>query len=168
MVFAGLGGQSLLIEEVLDRDVIETAMRRCLDLASLAGEAGEVPIGAIVLGPDGAVLGEGFNQRNTLGDPTAHAEMIALRAAAGVLGVWNLTGCSLVATLEPCVMCAGAIWASRVSAVYFGAASPDNGACGSLYNFGPDPRLNHRFSVEGGVLGVEAGELLAEFFKTLR
>ena len=139
-------------------------MRRALDLAGLASGAGDVPVGALVLGPDGAVVGEGWNLREVEGDPTAHAEVVALRAAARRLGSWRLDDCTLVVTLEPCPMCAGAIVGARAERVVFGAPNPEAGSMGSLYHLGADPRLNHEVETIPGVRAVEAAALLTGFF----
>jgi len=138
-------------------------MRAALKEAEEAAEEGEVPVGAVVV-HGGKVVGRGRNQREKLEDPTAHAEMIAITQAAAALGTWRLEGCTLFVTLEPCLMCAGALVNARVDRVVFGARDPKAGACGSLYQVGLDPRLNHRFEVEGGVLEAECGELLRRFF----
>ncbi len=131
--------------------------------ARAAGGHGDVPIGAVVA-RGGRVVGAAGNERELTGDPTAHAEILALRRAAEALGTWRLTGCSLYATLEPCPMCAGALVASRVDRVVFAAFDPKAGACGSLYNLCVDPRLNHELEVASGVAGDEAGELLRSWF----
>ena len=144
------------------------AVRRSLDEARLALVDDEVPIGAVVLGPDGDVLGLGRNERERTQDPTAHAEVVALRAAASRLGRWRLDGCVLAVTLEPCPMCAGAAWLSRVDRVVFGAWNSEYGAAGSLWDVLRDRRLNHRPEVVGGVLADECGELLRDFFASRR
>lgn len=144
------------------------AVRRCLDEARSALADGEVPIGAVVLDRTGRVVGTGRNERERTGDPTAHAEVVALRAAAGEAGSWRLEGCVLAVTLEPCPMCAGAAWLSRVDRVVFGAWNPDYGAAGSLWDVLRDRRLNHRPEVVGGVLDEECGELLRGFFAQRR
>ena len=144
------------------------AMRLALTEAVLAVDHGDVPVGAVVLGPDGAVLGRGHNDRERTGDPTAHAEVLALRTAASVLGSWRLDGCTLVVTLEPCTMCAGAIVLSRVSRVVYGAVDDKAGAAGSLWDVLRDRRLNHRPEVLAGVLADECGAVLQEFFATRR
>lgn len=141
----------------------ETAMRAALDEAALAQKAGEVPVGAVVLS-DGEIVARRHNERESSLDPTAHAEVLALRDAAHELGSWRLGGCSLVVTLEPCPMCAGAAVAGRVSRVVFGAPDPKGGACGSLYNLCSDPRLNHEAEVVPGVLARECGEMLSVYF----
>jgi tRNA(adenine34) deaminase len=145
----------------------ETFMRQALRQARAAAEAGEVPIGAVIVHQN-QIIGRGSNQRETLHDPTAHAEMIAITAAAEHLRSWRLTGCSLYVTLEPCVMCAGAISLARIDRLIFGADDPKGGACGSLYNVPADARLNHRPAVTSGVLAAESAELLREFFQGLR
>jgi tRNA(adenine34) deaminase len=140
------------------------AMRAALAEARLALEHGDVPIGAVVLSADGEVIGRGHNEREVRADPTAHAEVLALREAATVLGTWRLPGCSLVVTLEPCTMCAGAAVLARVDRVLYGAVDPKAGAVGSLWDVVRDPRLNHRPSVVGGVLAEECGAVLRSFF----
>ena len=145
----------------------EDLMSEALAEAVAAGAAGEVPVGALVAVGDRIVARAG-NERERRRDPTAHAEMLALRAAAEVLGSWRLTDATLVVTLEPCPMCAGAVVAARLQRVVFGAPDPNAGACGSLYNLCVDPRLNHEAEVVAGVLGDEAGALLADFFASRR
>ncbi|HTL23996.1 MAG TPA: tRNA adenosine(34) deaminase TadA [Mycobacteriales bacterium] len=139
-------------------------MRLALAEAGRAPEHGDVPIGAVVVGPDGAVLARARNERELAADPTAHAEVLALRRAAEALGTWRLEGCTLVVTLEPCTMCAGAVVLSRVDRLVYGAADPKAGAVGSLWDVVRDRRLNHRPEVVGGVLAEESGELLRAFF----
>ncbi|MDP1818826.1 MAG: tRNA adenosine(34) deaminase TadA [Acidimicrobiales bacterium] len=143
------------------------AMALALAEARAAGEAGDVPIGAVVL-VGGQVVGRAGNQRERLGDPTAHAEILALRQAAAALGRWRLDDATLVVTLEPCPMCAGALVAARVRRVVFGAANVDAGACGTLYNLCVDPRLNHEVEVTHGVEADAAATVLREFFVTRR
>ncbi len=143
-------------------------MRAALDEARRATEHGDVPVGCIVLGPDGRELARGRNLREHDGDPTAHAEIVAIRAAARARGLWRLDGCTLFVTLEPCAMCAGALVNARVSRLVFGAADPKAGAVVSLFHVGRDPRLNHRFEVEAGVLADESAALLRAFFERLR
>jgi tRNA(adenine34) deaminase len=126
--------------------------------------AGDVPVGAVVLDPSGRLVGAGRNERERTGDPTAHAEIVALRQAAVRLGEWRLTGCSLVVTLEPCTMCAGAAVLARVERIVYGAIDPKAGAVGSLWDVVRDRRLNHRPEVLAGVLAQECGALLTEFF----
>ncbi len=142
-------------------------MSLALDLARRAQQLGEVPVGAVVLDQGRFVVGE-HNRRETLADPTAHAEMLALRAAAACLGGWRLTSATLYCTLEPCPMCAGALVAARVERVVFATSDPLAGSAGSLYNICQDPRLNHEMVVEGGLLADEAAELLSEFFLSRR
>ena len=136
--------------------------------AARAVHHGDVPIGAVVVDRHGTLLASRHNERELTGDPTAHAEVLALRDAAAKLGTWRLDGCTLVVTLEPCVMCAGACQLARVSTVAFGAVDLKGGALGSLYNVGTDARLNHEFRVCGGVRATEAAELLTTFFEALR
>jgi tRNA(adenine34) deaminase len=143
-------------------------MRAALAAAATALETGDVPVGAIVLDPSGAEIARGRNERERTGDPTAHAEVLALRAAAEAAGEWRLDGCTLVVTLEPCTMCAGAIVLARVARVVFGAWDPKAGAAGSLRDVLRDPRLNHRAEVVPGVLEDECGALLRDFFATQR
>jgi tRNA(adenine34) deaminase len=128
----------------------------------------EVPVGAVVVGPGGDVLARAHNQRESDTDPTAHAEILAIRAAARALGSWRLEGCTLVVTLEPCPMCAGAVVAARIDRVVYGAADPKAGAAGSLWDIPRDRRLNHRAEVIGGVLAEESAALLREFFARRR
>jgi tRNA(adenine34) deaminase len=143
-------------------------MQLALDEAAEAVAHGDVPVGAVIVGPDGEVLARRHNERERVGDPTAHAEILALRDAAAALGRWRLDGCSLVVTLEPCPMCAGAALAARIATVAFGAADPKAGACGSLYNLAADPRLNHEFTVVAGIAAEEAAGLLRDFFAARR
>jgi tRNA(adenine34) deaminase len=140
------------------------AMRRALDLAAAAGADGDVPVGAVVLDATGRVIGEGRNLREITGDPTAHAEVVALRRAADALGTWHLADCTLVVTLEPCVMCAGAILQARVPRVVFGAWDAKAGAAGSMYDLLRDRRLPHRVEVVGGVEEAAAAAQLQAFF----
>ncbi len=146
----------------------DEAMRLALDEARRAGDAADVPVGCVVLDADGRVLGRGRNQREECGDPTAHAEVVALRQAAAARGEWRLDGCTLVVTLEPCTMCAGALVLSRVARVVFGAFDPKAGAVGSLWDVVRDRRLNHRPEVVAGVLADECGALLVEWFAARR
>ncbi|MBV1946996.1 tRNA adenosine(34) deaminase TadA [Streptomyces sp. BV129] len=148
------------------RDPWRPAMRLALAEAGRAALGGDVPVGAVVLGPDGTtVLGTGHNEREATGDPTAHAEVLALRRAASALGEWRLTGCTLVVTLEPCTMCAGALVQSRVERVVYGARDDKAGAAGSLWDVVRDRRLNHRPEVVEGVLAEECARPLTEFFR---
>ncbi len=143
------------------------AMREALAEAAAALAHGDVPVGAVVL-VDGTVVARRHNEREASGDPTAHAEVLALRDAAGAIGSWRLSDATLVVTLEPCPMCAGAGIAARLSRLVFGAFDPKAGACGSLYNLCADPRLNHEFPVVSGVLAEESSDLLRAFFKERR
>lgn len=143
-------------------------MRRALALADQAAQAGEVPVGAVLIDALGHVIGEGWNQPIGLHDPSAHAEMMALRAGAARLRNYRLPGTTLYVTLEPCAMCAGAIIHARVQRLVFGAADPRAGAVHSLYDLIAQPRLNHRVSWEGGVLEAECGEVLRRFFRARR
>jgi tRNA(adenine34) deaminase len=142
----------------------DAAMRAALEEARAALASGDVPIGAVVLGPDGTVLGRGHNVRERDGDPTGHAELLAIRAAAARVGEWRLTGCTLVVTLEPCTMCAGAVVLARLERLVFGAYDDKAGAAGSLWDVVRDRRLNHRPEVVGGVLVGECRSLLDDFF----
>jgi tRNA(adenine34) deaminase len=128
----------------------------------------DVPVGAVVVGPDGVELGRGRNRREELGDPTAHAEVLAMRAAAAALGTWRLDGCTLVVTLEPCAMCAGAMVQARLARLVFGADDPKAGAVTSLVDLVRDPRLPHRVEVARGVLAADCAELLRAFFRARR
>ncbi|UCD38380.1 MAG: nucleoside deaminase [Fidelibacterota bacterium] len=142
-------------------------LRQALKEAERAFEAGEVPVGAVVV-QEGKIIGRGRNQREGLNDPTAHAEMLAITAAANHLGDWRLEGCTLYVTKEPCAMCAGAIVNSRLARVIFGAWDEQAGCCGSLYQLCRDPRFNHQVQVTSGVLERECRELLQEFFHRQR
>jgi tRNA(adenine34) deaminase len=143
-------------------------IRAALECAGHAPETGDVPVGAVVVSADGELLGSGWNQREALRDPTAHAEVLALRAAAGRLGSWNLTGCTLAVTVEPCTMCAGALVNARVTRVVFGCWEPKTGAAGSLWDVLRDRRLTHRVQVRGDVLADECAAPLLAFFDRLR
>ncbi|MFF3326062.1 tRNA adenosine(34) deaminase TadA [Streptomyces sp. NPDC002889] len=140
-------------------------MRLALDEAEHAAQSGDVPVGAVVLAADGSVLATGHNEREATGDPTAHAEILAIRRAAARLGEWRLTDCTLVVTLEPCTMCAGAIVQSRVARVIYGARDEKAGAAGSLWDVVRDRRLNHRPEVVLGVLEDECANQLRRFFR---
>ncbi|WP_018802256.1 nucleoside deaminase [Salinispora arenicola] len=165
-----------MAEDVADPDAVgrrqrhELWMRRALEVAVTGADpavtvADDIPVGAVLLGPDGTELATGRNERELTGDPTAHAEVLALRRAAGRLGRWRLDGCTLVVTLEPCTMCAGALVLARVSTVVFGAWEPKTGAAGSLWDVLRDRRLNHRPEVYGGVLATETAAVLRTFFR---
>ena len=142
-------------------------MRMALDEAHRAADEGEVPVGAVIV-CRGRVVAAAHNQRETLRDPTAHAEMIAITQAAEALGAWRLEGCTLYVTLEPCPMCAGAIVQARVPRVVYGANDPKAGAAESLYTLLSDARLNHRCDLQSGVLATECGAVLTEFFRRRR
>ena len=146
----------------------DEAMAIALEEAATAAAAGDVPVGAVVLGADGAILARRCNEREQAGDPTAHAEVLALRDAAAALGRWRLAGATVVATLEPCPMCAGALLGARVARLVFGEADPKAGACGSLYNLCADPRLNHEVAVVAGLRADACGEVLSGFFASRR
>ncbi len=142
----------------------ESLIRAALTESARAPLTADVPIGAVVVGSDGELLGTGWNRREATGDPTAHAEVMALRTAAALVGSWNLTGCTLAVTVEPCTMCAGAIVNARVARVVFGCWEPKTGAAGSLWDVLRDRRLSHRVQVRGGVLADECAAPLLEFF----
>jgi tRNA(adenine34) deaminase len=142
-------------------------MGRALEMAREARSFGEVPVGAVVVRA-GRILSQAFNLRETLDDPTAHAERLALTWAGRAIGSWRLDGCVLYVTLEPCAMCAGAIVQSRLARLVYGANDPKAGACESLYRLVSDPRLNHRVPITSGVLADECGEVLKEFFQERR
>ena len=142
-------------------------MREAIAQAHLARSIGEVPIGAVIV-RDGEIISAGYNLRETLHDPTAHAEMIAIRKASEKLGAWRLLGCTLYVTLEPCPMCAGAILQARVERVVYGAADPKAGCAGSLMDLLQDSRFNHRLPWRSGVLKEECASLLTDFFRALR
>jgi tRNA(adenine34) deaminase len=146
----------------------EAAMELALEQARCALETGDVPVGAVVLDDEGSLLGRGGNAREATGDPTAHAEVLALRSASAERGSWRLDGCTLVVTLEPCVMCAGAVVASRISRLVFGAFDEKAGAVGSLWDLVRDRRLNSRAEVVSGVRAEESRRLLTDFFATHR
>jgi tRNA(adenine34) deaminase len=150
-----------------NRVMDEQFMRAALDLAREAGSLGEVPVGAVVV-KDGEIVGRGFNQPIGRHDPTAHAEVMALRDAAKTLGNYRLPSCTLYVTLEPCVMCSGAIMHARIARVVFGATDPKTGVAGSVINLYTEERLNHHAQIEGGVLAGECGTLLSSFFAARR
>lgn len=145
----------------------EDYMRAALEQAMQAGACGEVPVGAVVVF-EGEIVGRGFNQPIGRHDPTAHAEVMALRDAAARLGNYRLPGCELYVTLEPCAMCSGAIMHARIARVVFGARDPKTGVAGSVLDLFAEPRLNHHASIEGGVLGEECGHMLSRFFAARR
>lgn len=139
-------------------------MATAVELARRAASEGDIPVGAVVVSPGGEIVGRGRNRRRIEHDPTAHAEVVALREAAQNLGVWNLSGCTLYVTLEPCPMCAGALVQSRVSRLVYGCADPKAGACGTLYDITRDGRLFHRLKVVSGVMEGECRKILQDFF----
>lgn len=143
-------------------------MREALAEADVAASLGEVPVGCVVVSPDGAELARAHNLRETEEDPTAHAEIVAVREAAKKLGTWRLDGCTLYVTLEPCPMCAGALVNARIGRVVWGCDDPKAGACTTLYSIGSDARLNHRFAITRGVLDVDCADRLKRFFAALR
>lgn len=145
----------------------EKYMRVALAEAQAALEHDDVPIGAVIV-RDGVVIARAHNQRELLKDPTAHAEIIALTQASAATGAWRLAGCTMYVTLEPCVMCAGAMVLARLSRLVYGAVDPKAGACESLYQILSDERLNHRIPITSGVLAPECGELLRDFFRSRR
>ena len=145
----------------------EDWMKIAIEEAQKAGAIGEVPIGAIIV-KDGEIIGRGFNLRETDHDPTAHAEMIAIREASQQMNAWRLSDCTLYVTLEPCPMCAGAIVQSRVAHVVYGANDPKAGCAGTLFNLLEEPRFNHQPTVIAGILEQQCGDLLRDFFRELR
>lgn len=149
----------------VDNDVV--FMRAALELARQAAQAGEVPVGAVVV-KDGQIVGRGSNAPISRHDPSAHAEMVALRDAAQHLGNYRLVGCELFVTLEPCVMCVGAMFHARIARVVFGARDPKTGAAGSVFNLFAETRLNHHARTHGGVLEEECGKVLSDFFALRR
>lgn len=154
-------------ESTLSRDFDAVMMREALSLAGEAAARGEVPVGAVVVS-GGAILGRGFNCPISVSDPTAHAEVRALREAATALGNYRLVGCTLYVTLEPCAMCAGAIMQARIARVVYGASDPKTGACGSIVDLFAERRLNHHAEVTAGVLAGECGDMLSAFFAARR
>ena len=143
-------------------------MRAALAQAQKGGEIGEVPVGAVVVGRDGRILSRAFNRPISSGDPTAHAEILALRKAARKVGNYRLSGCTLVVTLEPCAMCAGAAVHARIARIIYGAADPKTGAVRSLYEIADDPRLNHRCEIAAGILAPDCSAMLKAFFRARR
>ena len=142
-------------------------MKEALAEAKKAAAAGEVPVGAVIV-KDGEIIGRGHNETETAKDPTAHAEMIAIRQAAKNLGGWRLTGCTMYVTTEPCSMCAGAIVWFRISRLFIGTMDPKSGACGSVFNIPQESRLNHFVEIETGLMQEECSSLMKSFFKELR
>jgi len=153
---------------VTDPTPHETAMRTALGLAREAADAGDVPVGAVLLSPEGAIVAGDRNRREELSDPTAHAEMLVLSARARQIGDWRLAGHTLVVTLEPCPMCAGASVLARLDRIVYGAADPRAGAAWTLYNIPQDRRLNHRVDLVDGILAEESTALLESFFASKR
>ncbi len=160
-------GSGLLWPELDDAEFDRAVIGRALELARQARSLGEVPVGALVV-RGRRLVSQAFNLRETNHDPTAHAERLALELAGRALGSWRLEGCTVYVTLEPCVMCAGAMVLGRVERLVYGALDPKAGACESLYQIAGDPRLNHRIAVTSGVLAKECGEILTEFFQERR
>lgn len=152
---------------LIDKKSDTEFMSEALALALTAKQAGEVPVGAVVVS-EGTVIGRGFNAPIGSHDPSAHAEIQAMRAAATALGNYRLAGCTLYVTLEPCAMCAGAIQHARISRVVFGASDPKTGACGSVIDLFAEPLLNHHTRIEGGLMAQQCGELLTHFFRERR
>lgn len=154
-------------DDVTERALEEAFMRAALELAAQAAAAGEVPVGAVVV-KGGEIIGRGYNHPISGHDPTAHAEIAALRDAAARLGNYRLSGCELYVTLEPCIMCAGAIMHARIARLVYGAQDPKTGACGSIADPFSEPRLNHHTRITSGVLAAEAAALLQRFFAARR
>jgi len=148
-------------------DIDENFMRLAIKEALKAADEDEVPVGCVI-SYEGKVIGRGYNRTESLQDPTAHAEMLAITSAADYLGSWRLTGATVYCTLEPCAMCAGALVLARVDRIVFGASDPKFGACGSIFNIVSDPRTNHRMSVTMGLLKNESAAMMQEFFKIKR
>lgn len=146
----------------------EAWMQQALALAGRAEAEGEVPVGAVLVGPDGTLLAEGWNRNIAENDPTAHAEIVAMRRAGQALGNHRLVGCTLYVTLEPCAMCAMAMVHARLARVVYGAKDPKTGAAGSVFDLLTDSRHNHRLQAEGGLLGDEAGQRLTDYFRRKR
>lgn len=146
----------------------ERWMRHAMALAERGEQANEIPVGAVLLSPDGVVIGEGWNRNIIDRDPAAHAEIVAMRAGGIALGNHRLVGCTLYVTLEPCAMCAMAMVHARIARLVYGANDPKTGAAGSVFDLLEDPRHNHRVQVEGGVLAAETGERLTRYFRDKR
>jgi tRNA(adenine34) deaminase len=143
-------------------------MKQALILAKLAADHNEVPVGALIVGSEGQIVAEAYNKKESKKSALAHAELLAIEQACQKLGTWRLHGCTLYVTLEPCPMCSGAIWASQIDGVVFGAYDTKTGFTDSLYKLGEDQRLNHRYQSTGGILEDECREILQDFFKKLR
>jgi tRNA(adenine34) deaminase len=150
-----------------NHDDYQKWMDAAIDEARLAQEGGDVPVGCVVV-KDGQIIARGHNRREAAQDPTAHAELLALREAAKVLGHWRLSGCTVVVTLEPCTMCAGSLVLSRVEKLVYGATDPKAGGCKSLYQIPTDPRLNHKVEIVSGISAETCGNLLRIFFRRRR
>ncbi len=163
----GINDQVVGNSDAMPRMDEESFMREAMTLARQAEAMGEVPVGAVVV-KDGVIVGRGFNAPISRHDPSAHAEMAALRDAAQRLGNYRLVGCELFVTLEPCVMCVGAMFHARIARVVFGARDPKTGAAGSVLNLFAESRLNHHAQIEGGVLAGECGKMLSDFFARRR
>ena len=146
----------------------EKFMRLAIEQAQIAGRMGEVPIGAVITDKSGGIVSSGYNLREAANDPTAHAEIIAIKKAGEALGSWRLEGTTIFVTIEPCLMCVGAIILARISRLVFGARDPKAGAVVSVYTIGNDCRLNHKFEVSEGIYMDECSNLIKDFFKTLR
>lgn len=146
----------------------EKFMRLAIEQAHIAGRMGEVPIGAVITDKSGGIISTGYNLREAANDPTAHAEIIAIKKAGEALGSWRLEGTTIFVTIEPCLMCVGAIILARISRLVFGARDPKAGAVVSVYTIGNDCRLNHKFEVSEGIYMDECSNLIKDFFKTLR
>ncbi len=146
----------------------EKFMRLAIEQAQIAGHMGEVPIGAVITDKSGGIVSSGYNLREAANDPTAHAEIIAIKKAGEALGSWRLEGTTIFVTIEPCLMCVGAIILARISRLVFGARDPKAGAVVSVYTIGDDCRLNHKFEVSEGIYMDECSNLIRDFFKTLR
>lgn len=159
------------MDELNQTDMQETIDKRfmasAIDQANIAGENGDVPVGAVIVHQN-QIIAKGYNQRHQLNDPTAHAEIIALTAAAEYIGNWRLEGCTIYVTLEPCSMCAGALVLARIDRLVFGCSDPKAGACGSLYNIVQDQRLNHRVEITKGILAEDCSLILQDFFQQRR
>ncbi len=152
----------------MNRDELDGKfMSKAIELAQKAAGCGEVPVGAVLV-QDGQVIAEAYNQREELGDATAHAEILAIRKACALLGGWRLSNCTLYVTLEPCPMCAGAMVQARLDRLVYGTADPKSGAAGTLYDLVRDGRLNHRLEVTSGILEAECAALLQDFFRQRR
>jgi tRNA(adenine34) deaminase len=152
---------------MMDEKQDQQFMRAAIDQANIALENGDVPVGAVIV-RENKIIAKGYNQRQQLNDPTAHAEIIALTAAAEHIGHWRLLNCTIYVTLEPCPMCAGALVLARIDRLVFGCDDPKTGACGSLYNIVQDNRLNHRLEITKGVLADDCSKMLQDFFSVKR